>query len=957
MQLPPLEQVSPYRLEHMSTIVTPTYHLAHSVTPTYFTPSRLTTPTHVGTSVYSTPYSVGPSPYFAYPGSAPFVYPAYAHQSVHPYPAQGYHIFPPGSSEDMLPHQSARHAALHHQHNLGNAPYLHLPQSPSPLPPNALSSRPTSVLLPARTDTVSKDSKRKPQESNVEFDRRTLIHSRSADLGLHPDGVELPPVPDAIRSHKRTASASTVSTSGPSAVSQHLGRNGTRLPSDATHPLHQRSRSDWSHIRRGTAQRLEIRCSVTEGRRLVFPDSTPGSLDHPTREELSLRSGTESPSRDGIDVASTPDHRQKHNSERTTLAPSLRTLDDGTAIVQERAVLRSDLAWLCQAAPKLAPEAKIEEEEGQDWNELGQLALTTPRRAKVETVEETNSAKKRKRLEASADSRDLPATVAMLPASPSKRRGKYSPSTDLGSSITSVEHFGRLAIKQELALRFLGLDGSHVESEAKADGDEEKDSEPAKVTADRHSREKQSPISISTKSTRATNAILAHAPDWPDSMPPWTQEVDWLQKRQLQQTTMLEREKTSSLERYLEAPSEDESSDTDSRAVLMKHLKERGRTSKTSSDAREAVLRAKQKGKTLVERDLEIGAALPIISPAEEAGCLCGGLNEEGGGMVCCDGCSTWYHLSCCGIASEDELEDQWFCRRCDVEGPVSHVLDSPPDPIGVPVTPKLRQALGPTFSATDETARSYHAHTSDAALAPSPTFSPGAHFPTPLMDTPALYASPRLPSGSSVASKSVIPGSPRTYTKPRIVSYAEHYNICQTPGAPDSDYKKIYSTPKFEDFFDTGVMQSGSTPVQRNGGSPTPLNKPRIGGLGFPAFTTPTTSQNFLRSLQIGATGSTPALDFLPSSASGASQSPFPISPVLSSAANRYKYPSVITDSISPSPYREHRRQVSFGARSTSFSASASHLRDSVTFEGVEKGPLDLGGELKALHRNNYAN
>jgi hypothetical protein len=814
----------------------------------------------------------------------------------------------------------------------------------------------------------------------LKSDRRKLTHSHSVDMGSlthyvndtlwnrqamhHDGGRELPPV---SRPHERAASVSTVSTSGPSAVSQHVGHGAdsvreTQFLRAGSHSPDQRPRSDLLHVHRGTARRLEIRCSVTEGRRLVFPDDTPSVPENPSRQSTSSTSRTESESHNGNALALIPERSQEHSKARTTLAPALWILDDGTAIVEKRAVLQSDLGWLCQSPPKLVLELQPEEEHGHDCNQMRQLALATPRRTKGESVEGTSSAKKRKRLEAFASGRGHMAAASMPPVSPTKRRGKSSPSSDQPSPTTSIEHFGRMAIKQELAMQFLGLaKPSDFDFEAKAPKIE-KDSKPSKVLVDCNPLESESPTSPMSNegesvSTQAQHRVAPNVPDWPDLKPPWAHEATWQQKCQLQQIEMLDKEKASSLERYLSASSEDESGDADSRIVLMTHLKARGKTSKTSSDAREAVLHARQKGKPFLKRDLEAGAVLPIITPAEEAGCLCGGHNEEGGGMVCCDGCSIWYHLSCCGIETEDELEDQWFCQRCDPsETPArtEHVLNSPLEPVGVPVTPRLRQALGPTFSATNETSRSYHAHTSDAALAPSPTFSPGAHFPVSLMDTPALYAGPRIPSGSSVASKFATPGTPMTHPKPRIVSYAEHYNVCQTPGAPDSDYKKIYSTPKFEDFFDTGVMQSGSTPMHRNPGSPTPLNKSRLGGLGLPAFTTPTSSQNFLKSLQIGATGSTPALDFLPSSASGSSHSPFPISPVLS--VNRVKYPSVITDSISPSPYREHRRQVSFGARSTSFSASASHLRDSVTFEGVEKGPLDLGGELKAPPSHNYA-
>lgn len=967
---------SPHRPDHPSAVATPTYNVTQTTGPGFSTPTHFVTPMHPGGSVYATSYSVGPSPYFAYPGSAPFVQPAYSYHNPQPFAGQGYYVGPPGSAEVSYP--PAGYVQAQPRYSLGNTSYLYHPQSPSPLPPQASSSKIIPSMVPERLDNGGAGKNSVTQGSDGNGYGRRLQHSQSIDLQSykhdmegtawsrqaqpHGGGRDLPPVPEMTHPHGRTASVSTVSTSGPSTVSQHVGCTPNALPDGmsnevVTPGLHRRSRSDLSHVKRGTARRLEIRCSVTEGRRLVFPDKvSPG----PGLQDLDRKN----PSGDGSDAGepglSTLDRNGRCRPPRSRMIPSLRTLDDGTAVVDEEAVLKTDLEWLRHDSPKPTVITGCEPEEHQVQDEIRQSGLATPKRVKVEESDETSSAKKRKRLETLANGRAEPIDATALPLSPTKRRGKAEALPLRQDQASAIKSFGRLAIKQELALKLLGLE-EVPESEISRVDDATKaahlSGEAIRPNDDQGGAE-ASLILRKAEITNLADAAPVNGPDWPDSIYPWSHEISWQEKGQMRQTRSTEAQRDMKLKHYVESPSDNELSDSDARAALIKHLRSRGVTSKTSSDAREAILHAKQRGKLPQERDLDSGAGLPIIAPADEAGCLCVGKNEQGGGMVCCDGCSAWYHLSCCGIETEDELEDQWFCQRCDpYDTPVrtTHIEDSSSEPVGIPVTPKLRQALGPTFSATDETTRSYHAHTSDAALAPSPTFSPGARFPISLMDTPALYVSPRIASGSSGTSNFATPGTPMNQTRPRIVSYAEHYNVCQTPGAPDSDYKKIYSTPKFEDFFDTGVMQSGSTPALRNPGSPTPLSKPRIGGLGLPAFTTPTSSQNFLRSLQMGPHGSTPALEFLPSSAGGSSQSPFPISPVHS--ANRVKYPLVITDSISPSPYREHRRQVSFGTRATSFSASASHLRDSVTFEGVEKGPLDLGGELKAPPRDSYAN
>jgi hypothetical protein len=262
-----------------------------------------------------------------------------------------------------------------------------------------------------------------------------------------------------------------------------------------------------------------------------------------------------------------------------------------------------------------------------------------------------------------------------------------------------------------------------------------------------------------------------------------------------------------------------------------------------------------------------------------------------------------------------------------------------------LPATPKFQHELEPAFSATAETVRSYRVHTSDAALAPSPMFSPAARFPMSTVETPTLYTSPRITSGSGLLSKYPTPDTPLTQPRFRVVSYAEHYNVCQTPGAADSDYKKIYSTPKFEDFFDTGIPHSGATPAARQQGSPgRPGAITRLDAQA--SFTTPSNSQTFLRSLQAGS--ATPALVFL-SSTGDPSPSGFPVSPMPSGCAN--EYPSVVTDSISPSPYRDYKRKISFGTRVATYMANGSTQCDPITISPPEREPLELGGELRLAY------
>ncbi|KAL9558895.1 hypothetical protein MBANPS3_000672 [Mucor bainieri] len=52
-------------------------------------------------------------------------------------------------------------------------------------------------------------------------------------------------------------------------------------------------------------------------------------------------------------------------------------------------------------------------------------------------------------------------------------------------------------------------------------------------------------------------------------------------------------------------------------------------------------------------------------SSSEEIRCICENPRVDYGTfMIACDGCSTWFHGDCVGIAESDQVEE-WYCRRC----------------------------------------------------------------------------------------------------------------------------------------------------------------------------------------------------------------------------------------------------------------------------------------------------
>lgn len=678
-------------------------------------------------------------------------------------------------------------------------------------------------------------------------------------------------------------------------------------------------------------------------------------------------------------------------SPRTTRAPALMTTPGGTAVIGFKEILQSDLNWLQPSSHVLSDDDQdreqggVKEEEEEDDDD--DFFFTPSKVAKTQTMSGTNlitrSADRLTRSERKQKRLDAFRTRSTSGLGSGSGVGLGLGLGDIGadtkqSMLTSLKGYGRMACGKATALKFLGLgqdseqDGVELEVE---------DFKPlldfTSTPVSRHRRIGSGGDLFTPQTTqpcssdaigdvhkhvhafsKSTNEVpVSHAPEWPDDQFPWAVAEQSRKKRQEQVDAVLKLEKLDHIRKFLDLVSDDDdrddgASESAERILLSKsnqqsqsqqqqqsqaQAQSQSPPASKSSDARKALLSIQKQGQPVfVGGQIRIRSLEQLTSHSleDESGCLCGGTNDEGGEMICCDKCAVWYHLACCGIQNGDELEEKWFCWKCEPKN-TSNIRDSPaPSALH---TPRMSIHSQPTFAATDQTTRSYHAHSSDAALAPSPVFSQSGKVAS-ILDTPApLYNTPRLPS-TSTFSKFATPRTPSTTLfKPRTVSYAEHYNVCQTPGASDSEYQKIYSTPKFEDFY-------GSTPTG-NPSSPTPSRRPRIhsNSRHNPLFTTPTTSQNFLRGLQSGASQTTPDLDHL--SSAGANYSPYPISP----AYPPRLHPALSDLSATPSPMR-HKRQVSFGR--VAFASTSSSLRES-------SKPMKLDqsvGELLETTKKNQA-
>lgn len=123
------------------------------------------------------------------------------------------------------------------------------------------------------------------------------------------------------------------------------------------------------------------------------------------------------------------------------------------------------------------------------------------------------------------------------------------------------------------------------------------------------------------------------------------------------------------------------------------------------ADARAALL-AKKSVRALAYRNQRKQREAAAEDNSEAVICICNGM-DDGRELVQCDGCQTWYHLSCIGIRSIAELgreDDPWFCRSCTRIRSPSPVRETVPaisrEPTFVPTeeAPRVRRMHDPTL-------------------------------------------------------------------------------------------------------------------------------------------------------------------------------------------------------------------------------------------------------------------
>ncbi|KAK4683896.1 hypothetical protein P7C73_g6315, partial [Tremellales sp. Uapishka_1] len=432
---------------------------------------------------------------------------------------------------------------------------------------------------------------------------------------------------------------------------------------------------------------------------------------------------------------------------RTTTLPALTIADNGMALFATEEVLESEMAWLENGArsPPSSPD----------------LVMQTPTMTHdvVEDLD-TPPQDKEERLSKrfAAFDEDIPTAMETMVS-------------------TRVEQFGRVAVRKDTALRFLGLETNAPVMEEETHQDDV-------------------PIAGSSKLVK---------PVWPDDMAPWSFAGGVRKERARRE----EKERASMLKRYLETSS-DESSDEEF-VITMTIGKGKGKNALRMLPE-EAQTRPRY-GRNMDSLDADAKTALlvgirnrplPVIQPGVVA-CICGASNAAGmGSMIPCASCRTWHHIACCGFEDDSQIGPQWMCSACQSQA--------------IAMSTPARSTPRPMYAQSDERS-AFKGELLNVALAPSPMFAGSA-----------MAANTRTPLHRAVQS----PGRPHrsrilSYGTTDMWSYTEDTAPPSTP-IPSRTLSDRFSTPRIDDApFD--VTSTPSRHIDFNFGQPSLFSLTPLGG------------------------------------------------------------------------------------------------------------------------------
>ncbi|WRT63645.1 uncharacterized protein IL334_000568 [Kwoniella shivajii] len=471
-----------------------------------------------------------------------------------------------------------------------------------------------------------------------------------------------------------------------------------------------------------------------------------------------------------------------HLSPRTTTMPALMTNESGLASLATNEVLESEVAWFENRSkgaqsPPSSPDLVI-------------LRTPTMSHDPIPPDDDDDSPE----IQAQKISRRLQAFF------------DHTIKDDQPLISTRIDTFGRVAVRKDTAIKFLGLDRSAQlveETKAEDDGDW-------------------------TERSIASSSKIIMKPLWPDEEAPWAL-AGGSRKERLRRE---ESEKATLLRRYLETASEDSSSDEEGLMTMYTtHGKGKGKSvsrlvSSASSSAGSSDRTSKRRNNRDVSPDdIDANArsallvslrnrSVPML-PAGVVACVCGTSSINGmGSMISCAACKTWHHIICCGIEDESKIGPNWWCPSChNSSRSIIHT------PAGSHSTPRGRypQLSDPRSSAV----KSDIGH---IALAPSPMFASSA--------TLSAGMSTRTPQNRVVS-------SPKRPERARMLSYGstDMWAFTEDGGPPSTPAPVVgdkYSTPRIDDApFD--VTSTPSRHLDFNFGQPSLFSLTPLGGGGRP--------------------------------------------------------------------------------------------------------------------------
>jgi hypothetical protein len=563
---------------------------------------------------------------------------------------------------------------------------------------------------------------------------------------------------------------------------------------------------------------------------------------------------------------------RKNKPERKTPIPSLTTNEVGHAILSTDLVLESELAWLengGRSTPPSSPDL---------------ATIQTPVMATDVMVEEepdtpaTKARKMTKRLQAFAD--------------PSR-------TADEPMVCTRIDLFGRVAVRKDVAIKFLGLE----------------DSANASVVEEVRGEEEDEWIERSI----ASSSKVTIKPSWPDDMAPWSLAGGSRRERMLREET----EKANILRRYLEAVS-DESSDEDA-IVPMVYGKGKGKSvsrlvsySSSEAESRRRTHQSRWDNTTADAKSALLttlrNRALPVIGPGVVA-CACGAPTVHGlGAMMACASCKRWHHFVCNNIEDEAQLRGRWWCPTCEHQA--------------IALSTPARSTPRRGYSQSDERSSAFKGELTTIALAPSPMFNTTSfsHASTTL----------RTPLNRNISS----PSRPH---RSRILSYGTDmwaYTEDGPPGATPSTPAPAhdrFSTPRIDDApFD--VTSTPSRHLDFNFGQPSLFQFTPLGG-GRSRLTSNVISDTPLtlraRKGADGGSGVPSRHDFLRDLGKGAASGDMP-----APGSPQARWPLGLlgtSHNLSPSPF-SHRRSLSGNKMSSMRSSSRSGLGLGLPLEREEE-------------------